>query len=184
MHAFLKLRSPFIPPSRPRDRALILGIALALAAPAGRTFASSEVPFHAQLTQTVTPTTCPADAAPAAVCFHQTGTGIATDLGRMTKESLTQLSFVSATCGTFVEFTAFTAANGDTITAVQNGTGCYTSPTTAVGNATYTITGGTGRFRGVKGSGTATTTLTAVAPGVLIGPATYDGVLSSPKSLK
>jgi hypothetical protein len=163
---------------------VVLAIAWVLALPAAQALASTEVPFRAQLTQAATFAACPTGTPTSVVCVAQTGTGTATLLGRMTKESLVVLTFVSPTCVTFIEYTTFSAANGDTITAVQNGTGCFTSPTTAVGNATYTVTGGTGRFRGAKGSGTATTTLTAVEPGVLVGPATYDGVLSSPGSLK
>jgi hypothetical protein len=102
----------------------------------------------------------------------------------MTKQSLVVLTFVSPTCVTFVEYTMFRAANGDTITAVQNGSACFTTPTTVSATATYTVTGGTGRFSGATGSGTSTANLTAVAPGVMVGPATYAGVLSSPGSLR
>lgn len=161
---------------------LVVGAMSVVAAPAARTLASSEVPFHAQFVQTITFAACPTGVSATAVCFTQTGVGTATHLGRVTKESLTVNTFVSPTCATFTEYTTFTAANGDSVTATQTGTGCFTSPTTATATATYVITGGTGRFLGASGSGTASTTVSAVAPGVLVGPATYDGVLSSPGS--
>src|SRR5437870_4744658 len=93
----LKWLLPFITPLRQRDLALVLGIAFVITVPAGRTLASSEVPFHAELIQTVTaaPATAPScQGAPAsAVCFTQTGTGTATLLGRMRKDSVTFLTF-------------------------------------------------------------------------------------------
>jgi len=145
--------------------------------------ASSDVPFHARLTQTATATACPAGTT-ADLCLAQTGAGTATHLGSMTKDALVLLTFVSPTCATFVEYTTFGAANGDTLTMVQTGTACFGTPTSASATASYTVTGGTGRFVGATGSGTASTNVTAIAPGVFTGPATYEGVLSSPGSLK
>ena len=162
----------------------VLAIAWVLALPAAQALASTEVPFQAQLTQTATFAACPTGTPTSAVCVAQTGTGTATLLGRMTKESLVVLTFVSPTCVTFIEYTTFRAANGDTITAVQRGTACFTTPTTVSASAAYTVTGGTGRFSGATGSGTSTANLTTVAPGVMVGPATYAGVLSSPGSLR
>lgn len=157
--------------------ALVLATVSVIAVPAVRTLASKSVPFHARLIQTITVGPCPPGTPASAVCFSQTGTGTATHFGKVTKASLTVNTFISPSCATFVEYTTFTAADGSTMTLVQTGTGCFTSPTTASANATYTVTGGTGRFSGATGSGTATTTVSAVAPGVLVGPATYTGFL-------
>lgn len=162
---------------------LVLGLASVIALPASRTLAGTEVPFHAQIMQSATFAPCPAGISGADACVTQTAVGNATHLGRTTKNSLIALTFVSPNCATFVEYTTFTAANGDTLTAVQTGTACFSSPTTVSATATYTVTGGTGRFSGATGSGTASTTESATSSGVFVGPATYDGVLSSPGSL-
>ena len=158
---------------------VLLGLASVLVVPAVRTQASSDVPFHAQIVQYATFAPCPAGVSGADACVSQTAVGTATHLGQTTKRSLVALTFISPSCATFIEYTTFTAANGDTLTAVQSGTACFTSPTTVSATATYTITGGTGRFVGATGNGTASTTVSATSSGALVGPATYDGVLSS-----
>ena len=174
------------PPRRVLKRLVpvVLATASVLVLPAAPTLASAQVPFEAKLTQTATAAPCPQGAPASALCFAQTGTGTATHLGQMTKESFVVLTPVSATCVTFTENTVLRAANGDTLTAQQSGTSCFRTPTTVDAAGPYTITGGTGRFSGATGSGTATATLNVVAPGVLAGPAAYTGVLSSPGSLR
>jgi hypothetical protein len=47
-----------------------------------------------------------------------------------------------------------TAANGDTVNEAMTGTNCQRSDGSYIFNATYTISGGTGRFAGATGSGT------------------------------
>lgn len=161
----------------------IFAICCIVAVPVGRAQAGSLVPFHAKLIQTSTFIQCPTGTPAAAVCVSVTGKGTATHIGHMSKESVVILTLFDPSCGTFTENAIFTAANGDTITAVQAGTGCFTSPTTVIATATYTVTGGTGRFSGANGSGTASATNNAVGPGVFVGPATYDGDISSSRSL-
>ena len=70
-------------------------------------------------------------------------TGTATHLGRFTREELLFLGPDGSLAGEIV----FTAANGDQLWV--DVAGGFISPTTAVG--TYTVTGGTGRFRGATG---------------------------------
>ena len=76
-----------------------------------------------------------------------TGTGNASHLGKT--------SYVSSS-GLFTFTETLTAANGDTLTLVDNIT--IVSSTQATG--VWTVTGGTGRFAGATGSGTSLTTHT------------------------
>ena len=70
--------------------------------------------------------------------------GEATHLGNFTRTEYVFLGPGGAIAGSLV----FTAANGDQLSADFSGN--FTSPTTAEG--TYTLTGGTGRFRDATGT--------------------------------
>jgi hypothetical protein len=75
-------------------------------------------------------------------------TGQATHLGQFTRTE----NLVLYADGSFVGTLTFIAANGDELDA--DFVGQFTSPTTAV--ATYTFTGGTGRFADASGGADAT----------------------------
>jgi hypothetical protein len=70
--------------------------------------------------------------------------GYATQLGKFTREEVLVLNPIT---GSAVGTIVFTAANGDQLSGVV--TAQFTSPTTLV--ATYTFTGGTGRFANATG---------------------------------
>jgi hypothetical protein len=84
--------------------------------------------------------------APASDGLHLTvaGEGNATHLGRFTHDE----NAVVYQDGTVKSTVVWTAANGDQL--FVSGVAQFTSPTTAEG--TYTLTGGTGRFRNATGT--------------------------------
>ena len=99
------------------------------------------------------------------------GTGTATHLGKYT-EHVTQQVNVLTMSSTGVS--AFTAANGDTLTASITGQATPTSPGVLSIVEVYTITGGTGRFAGATGTFTLESTLN-LATGVSSG--TFSGAV-------
>lgn len=118
-------------------------------------FAADQVPFVAVFTSSVpggTPPTCPGGQ----VGLATVGTGHATHVGLFT--SWERICFDPIknqfTEGTF----ELTAANGDTITGTPSGF-LELHGTTATIHGAFLITGGTGRFSGASGGGTATGTL-------------------------
>jgi hypothetical protein len=82
--------------------------------------------------------------APDGLHLTVTGEGNATHLGRFTEDE----NAVVHPDGTIQSTVVLTAANGAQLSL--SGAAQFTSPTTAVG--TYTVTGGTGRFRNVSGT--------------------------------
>ncbi len=76
----------------------------------------------------------------------------------------------------------FTASDGATITVSTSGNTCQSGPTTFAGTATYTITGGTGRFVGATGRGTVVTHTTLPDGVTNPGTTTYvdDGTIRFP----
>lgn len=84
--------------------------------------------------------------------FNVTGPGIASHMGNVTVSEFVCLNVDL----TFVAYFTITAASGDQLTASAAGYGVPTSQTTFNTFANWTITGGTGRFSGASGSGTAT----------------------------
>jgi hypothetical protein len=101
---------------------------------------AAEIPFQGSGRGEVTSLGQVADG----VEMRATATGRATQLGRFTRDEVLLLDPVS---GQFTGEVVFTAANGDTLRALVNGT--FVSPTTAAG--TYTFDGGTGRFQQAYG---------------------------------
>jgi hypothetical protein len=152
----------------------------------GSALASSQVPFRASITSQGTPVTqnCPS------LCFASAGTGTAAHLGRFTSTGP-----IVATGVTFpapgeiqlstVEHFVWTAANGDTVFVTNYATGVEDL---AIMTGSYTshwsITGGTGRFDGATGSGTASGTLQAGNGSTLTIVSTFVGTVSSPGRLR
>ena len=108
--------------------------------------AGEEVPFKGSLegVETITPLADPF------IFALLNGTGHATHLGRFT---LVGPHTVNLATSTWIGSLAFTAANGDTLTADFTGTATG-PPTNGVESTmeTAVITGGTGRFAGASGS--------------------------------
>jgi hypothetical protein len=138
--------------ARRTSLALVALIALLGAIPAGAA-ATTQVPFHATLTETSSATPCGGHF----LCVTVNGTGEATQLGR-TSESSSPLVDTSTNpapgCFSETRTTTLTAANGDQLTLAGPGLDCNTSATTASTSDTWTVTGGSGRFTGAQGSGT------------------------------
>jgi hypothetical protein len=114
-------------------------------------------------------------AGPFSATVHGTHIGKGTFSGFSTVSGL-------GTCGVsgapFVSTATLTAANGDTINLTASGTVCMAPSGTVVATATYTITGGTGRFSTATGSGTTRTDsdFSSGIPGTFTG--TVDGTIS------
>ena len=113
---------------------------------AGPVMAGEKVPFKGRLEAVETHTPL----APPFVMIDVDATGRATHLGEFTLDIEAILNFKTrAAVGSY----EFTAANGDTLTAVFTG---QSSPTATPGviyiEEIATITGGTGRFAGASGS--------------------------------
>lgn len=139
------------------------------------------VPFHA-----IAAGTYGVQVRPPNVIISATAEGHATHLGRFEasiRNTVTPLPSPAPGCvtSTTETFTAtLTAANGDTITLEGTGTGCQTPPTVAVVD-TVTVTGGTGRFEGASGSMTVTTAVDQANRTEVVA---FDGLLSTPGSIK
>jgi len=122
--------------------AVVLVALTSLAAPVA---AGSGVPFKGNLHGAETTT-----GSFPIVSVHGNVTGDATLLGKFTAEYFDTVNVVTASgTGTWT----FTAANGDTVTAVGYGQ-AHLPPTNGVLSIEehWTITGGTGRFAGAAGS--------------------------------
>jgi hypothetical protein len=159
-------------------------VALSLFSP-GEVSATSQVPFSATFTEDGPAFPCPFPT----LCITIHGTGHATELGRTIESSsatLNLLSLQSTGCSAEDRTAVLTAANGDEIDVTFiGGVTCMTSPTSGESTYTYVITGGTGRFSGATGSGTAVarfTLATATSPATSF--TTLTGTLSSPGSLR
>ncbi len=131
----------------------------------------SGVPFKASFETASRPL-----AFPPILRLETTGTGIGSHIGKATLLAYPTINFTTpppfAVRGTLV----ITAANGDEIFAsftgtrsVPNATGSFTI------NATYTITGGTGRFQNATGSFVGISLGTV---GIHTGTASYEGYIS------
>jgi hypothetical protein len=103
-------------------------------------WATDAVPFKGNAQGAITSAT----PAPGGVLVTVLADGYATQLGKFSREEVLLLNPVT---GSAVGTIVFTAANGDQLSGVV--TAQFTSPTTLV--ATYTFTGGTGRFADATG---------------------------------
>ncbi len=105
-----------------------------------------------------------------------TGTGHFEHLGTTTFANTVTVTGSAACAGgvTASEQETFTAANGDELFSSAIDVACPTSPTAFQLTASFTITGGTGRFADASGSGT--TQLSAVITSMTTG--TFSGTSS------
>ena len=137
---------------------------------AGPVAADEQVMFKGRLDGTVTLT--PLEPPMASVLIEATGN--ATQLGRFTLEVPHLVNQeLREGIGTYI----FTAANGDTLTASFSGQATPVAPGVLTIVETATITGGTGRFEGARGSFTAERTFYP-AIGVTVG--WFEGSISAP----
>ncbi len=131
----------------------------------------SGVPFKAYFETASRPL-----AFPPILRLESTGTGIGSHIGKATLLAYPTIDFRTnpiSVSGTLV----ITAANGDEIFASFTGTRTATSSTVLdfTINATYTITGGTGRFQNATGSFVGISLGTV---GIHTGTASYEGYIS------
>jgi type 1 fimbria pilin len=129
-----------------------LAAASALAVASAAT-ASSQVPFSASLSGTVTDTPCGF----LAICLTGTDQGTATHLGlvTLTKSATIQITFAACDDGglltTYAETGMLVAANGDTLSLSGGGTACVVNGH-ALASGVLMVTGGSGRFSGAGGT--------------------------------
>jgi len=112
-------------------------------------FASHSTPFGGSFSGSFTLTS--------ATTATITSTGNFEHLGKTTFASTATGTGSSAACEgglTAIEQETFTAANGDQLFSSSMDVICPTSPTAFQLTASFTITGGTGRFADASGSGT------------------------------
>ena len=151
-------------------RALVIALALVLSL-AGPVAAREQLPFKGSLEGVVTVT--PLDPPMASVLIEGAGTAIR--LGRFTVEIPHLVNqAIRVGSGSF----AFTAANGDTLTADFTGRGTLVAPGILRTAETATFTGGTGRFAGATGSFVTERTF-FIATGTTTG--TFVGTISLPR---
>jgi hypothetical protein len=115
----------------------------------GAATAASTVPFKGKLEGLADP---PQFEPPPSPFFsaHLLARGNATHLGRFTMDYSHRVNLLTLAG---IGMATFTAANGDTLTTTVEGTATPTSSPTAFTVAeTHTITGGSGRFAGARGS--------------------------------
>jgi len=92
---------------------------------------------------------------PASLLLHFSGDGPASHLGNSAIVGDSQL--VPAGPGCFeiaIDAVTLGAANGDQLFLTNSGQDCFDNMGRIVGDATFTITGGTGHFDGASGTGT------------------------------
>lgn len=153
----------------------VLALCAMLVAGPRQATATSLVPFHATITETYVVNTPPCQSsAPVTICSM--GTGQATHLGEIREVAVVESS--PGACHVAERrTTTLTAVNGDQIVLDATGQNCRTESTAS---DAYTVTGGTGRYRGATGQGTINVTF---SPAIRAAVVTIDGTLSSPGSL-
>jgi hypothetical protein len=114
-------------------------------------FASSpQVPFRASLSGSVAMTS------QTTLSFN--GAGTATQMGRITNMGAIVVTGSDPSCPNSianVNTETLTTIAGDTLTIVSQDVACPTGPGTVHGTGQWHVTGGTGRFAGTTGTGTA-----------------------------
>jgi hypothetical protein len=180
-HAMRKERKAMI--YTQRISLAVVAVLVALIAVPGQASAGSLVPFRATFANTNTMAPCPPNAPAPSFCVALAGSGHATHMGKIQFSGLTVVNLASNCgpgCFTDSGPNTLTAANGDQITLDNTGKNSATSdPTIRTKTGTYVVTGGTGRFSGASGSGTASVIInTATSTSV----GTLTGVLSTPGS--
>lgn len=155
-------------------------VATALLLHSSHASAESLVPFHASVSETFTAAPC----GQSSRCITAMGQGQAEHLGAISEHATivvdTNPADAKNGCAPETRHTTLTAANGDTLTLYGTGWSCAA---TSDAHDNYTITGGTGRFKGASGSGNEYNVHTFTGPGVGVATVTYDGTISSVGSL-
>jgi hypothetical protein len=140
------------------------------------------VPFRATTRETVVVIPCD----PNVFCISTTGSGHATQLGKISESANFSIDLVNTPapgCNLATGTMTLTGETGDSISLSLKGTGCYTSSTTQTILRSFVVTGGTGRFSGATGSGTETVHSDVTNPTAPTGVADFYGTLSTPASL-
>lgn len=92
---------------------------------------------------------------PVTLQLHFSGEGTASHLGESDIVGESQLAPPAHGCFEIAtDAVTLTAANGDQLFITNSGQDCFDSTGHIVGNAIFTVTGGTGRFAGASGAGT------------------------------
>ena len=126
--------------------ALVIATLLVGSGPAGAT--SAEVPFRAEAEGHIAPTSETTTA--------WSGTGLATHLGTVAGAGSIAITGGDESCPgglANVHTATLTAADGATLTLTSSDVACPVSAHEFQGSGHWTVTGGTGRFAGVTGSG-------------------------------
>jgi len=147
---------PFITARARRAAAVALVAALpALAVPAvaGAGPGKHPKPLHATLLGAFAFGACPGDAPAGALCLHDRLSGAIKGIGPVHGEF--DVAIDAARTGPdnvapIAKHGSFTTADGDRLDMVASGTFDFTA---SVASYTYTITGGSGRFRAASGTG-------------------------------
>jgi hypothetical protein len=150
--------------------ALVLG---SIALTPSTTHAGEQVPFKASWHATIT--TSPL--VPPLVSVSGIGEGNATQLGRMTAQSVEEI--VNLATGEGAASYKFIAANGDELHLQFAFIALPASPTLFAIQGTWQITGGTGRFTYSTGTGAYTGTVEFTGPETAVGSFVACGTMSS-----
>lgn len=129
--------------------------------------------FAAAIRERNTVVSCASSQPEGTTCLSVSGSGDTSRLGAVTMSRTAQLLPPgSDSCGSSTTAGTLTTASGETISFTGKGTFCRA---TGTAKYTYTIAGGTGRYKGATGTGTLiiprmadTTTPTAAWSGTLI----------------
>src|SRR5579871_5585190 len=114
--------------------------------------AADQVPFKGNLSLLNVPAPNNEGCPGGAVRFDVTGGGYMTHMGAVT---LLESVCLNPVDGTFTAQFTLSAANGDTVSATAAGYTVPTSQITFIVHGQWAVTGGTGRFTGATGSGSA-----------------------------
>lgn len=147
-----RYRTPFV---------VLVGLLILLGATTQVATARQAVPFRAVL---VTINEAPVQCDATHICIPLASSGWATHLGRVTDVSQVKIDLASQpgptpSCTNNERNMLLTGANGDQLALLINGVNCDTGASTGItgiSRATWVVVGGTGRFSGASGSGTAT----------------------------
>ena len=144
--------------SRSKLYVVVTALALGLAAASGATGGSSDtgsLALNGVLDMTSTPSSCPPGAPPGAtLCAVRVGDGLVPGLGRVTENYMFYVS--EDACGTthrVLETTAVltVAGKGDLHLSLARMDDCV--PSALAARRSFTVTGGTGIYRGASGGG-------------------------------
>jgi hypothetical protein len=163
--------------------ASIVAILLALAGAVPGSAEPLTTPFHAAYPdELTTPRACPPATPPNAFCYTGVGHGPTTPPGSTGTENFA--GFVDQNradptthCAPDFNVVAISTAKG-TLFLTTNGNACPISATASVDNGTWQAFGGTGIFKGARGSGTVSTAGTFNANGTISSSSTYEGSLT------